>query len=129
MPCAISTSAVRMLGLGSRPLSDVAQQTCSQLRPRSSRWLASCGFSFNPASMAFQSKALTSGSMDVFDTILLDSRGEADLCCGEPAVAPRNDHHQQLHQDLVIRVAIYRHLPREAATFGEAQSAIEELRG
>src|SRR5262245_34138162 len=58
-----------MLDLGSRPPSDVAQQTCSQLRPRSSRCLTSFGFSLNPASTAFQSNALTSGSIDVLDTI------------------------------------------------------------
>src|SRR4029453_4649298 len=60
-----------MLDLGSRPSSDVAQQTCSQLRPRSSRCLTSCGFSFSPASTAFQSNALTSGSMEVLDTIFV----------------------------------------------------------
>src|SRR5262245_1790495 len=60
-----------MLDLGSRPSSDVAQQTCSQLRPRSSRCLTSCGFSLNPASTAFQSNALTSGSIEVFDTIFV----------------------------------------------------------
>ena len=62
---------MRMLDLGSRPSNDVAQQTCSQLRPRSSRCLTSCGFSFSPASTAFQSKALTSGSMEVLDTIFV----------------------------------------------------------
>src|SRR5215510_4644833 len=60
-----------MLDLGSRPSSTVAQQTCSQLRPRSSRCLTSCGFSLNPASTAFQSNALTSGSMEVLDTIFV----------------------------------------------------------
>src|SRR5262245_59074566 len=60
-----------MLDLGSRPWSDVAQQTCSQLRPLSSRCLTSCGFSLNPASTAFQSNALTSGSMEVLDTIFV----------------------------------------------------------
>src|SRR5262249_41627488 len=60
-----------MLDLGSRPSSTVAQQTCSQLRPRSSRCLTSCGFSVNPASTAFQSNALTSGSMEVLDTIFV----------------------------------------------------------
>src|SRR5262245_41878301 len=60
-----------MLDLGSRPSSDVPQQTCSQLRPCSSRCLTSCGFSLNPASTAFQSNALTSGSIEVFDTILV----------------------------------------------------------
>src|SRR5215475_8275732 len=60
-----------MLDLGSRPSSTVAEQTCSQLRPRSSRCLTSCGFSLNPASTAFQSNALTSGSMEVLDTIFV----------------------------------------------------------
>src|SRR5262245_30202319 len=60
-----------MLDFGSRPSSDVAQQTCSQLRPRSSRCLTSCGFSLNPASTAFQSNALTRGSMEVLDTIFV----------------------------------------------------------
>src|SRR6476619_494321 len=69
-----------MLDLGARPSSDVAQQTCSQLRPRSSRCVTSCGFSLSPASTAFQSKALTSGSMEVLDTISLDSTGDS----GEP---------------------------------------------
>ncbi len=53
-----------MLDLGSRPSSDVAQQTCRQLRPRSSRWLTSCGFSFTPASAAFQSKLIHGGILD-----------------------------------------------------------------
>src|SRR5438034_4162803 len=60
-----------MFDLGSRPSSDVAQQICSQLRPRSSRRLTSCGFSPNPASTAFQSNALTSGSTEVLDTIFV----------------------------------------------------------
>src|SRR5215471_2178201 len=60
-----------MLDLGSRPSGTVAQQTCSQFRPRSSRCLTSCGFSLNPASTAFQSNALTSGSMEVLDTIFV----------------------------------------------------------
>src|SRR5580704_17744843 len=60
-----------MLDLGSRPSSDVAQQTCSQLRPRSSRRSTSCGFSLSPASTAVQSKALTRGSIEVLDTIFV----------------------------------------------------------
>src|SRR5580765_5702567 len=70
-----------MLDLGSRPSSDVAQQTCSQLRPRSSRCLTSCGFSLSPASTAFQSNARTSGSKEVLDTIFVGPTGG----CGEPS--------------------------------------------
>ena len=58
-----------MLGLASRPASAVAQQMCSQFLPRSSRCATSDGRSWRPASTAFQSKARTSGSSDVFETI------------------------------------------------------------
>lgn len=35
---------------------------------------------------------------------------------------------EQLHQDLVVLAAVYHDLPRQAAAFGEAKTAIEGLR-